>query len=1779
MKSRKYYSNKFPVVNSEHDAVGIHVARLLNDGIFLRLHENLQKEQPSSCIFPLFSVSNYIKVKCFLMLIWSRISHFVTRLKQCLFHGEKSRGTIIQPTSCTWIETICGVVKVLLFLIIPIISITIAVIISFLARIFFFLIISIITLLVDLTDVCKVIPKSVQRSVEKCICMVKTMDRKYLYGGFFKGRNQWGDGIRRKLADRKSPDVLLRASGYDEKQRMNLLHKESFQHVDWCKVRNYFKEKSVDGVGFDSKTVDHLVALNFAYVMMHGEHKSLMKGKHVSNRPTSCRKRNMDDKITTDTKYIVGENDVDMNGMTSIGDKGSVFRAMQSGDGIEMVTTTKITHHPRELKRQRSSQRRSNNMKYFDDTAEILQYQSSPSRPRVYSEADLEDYEICGSEDNSVERDTDAKNKKWLDVGARLGMRILKSEPIQELIAQKTISADMSGGDLEYDNELDFSKANGQIPKPVHSMWQIGDDGRGFDDVSDEFSTIGSDVSESSFTESRRRRASIVLSSSPFNRKRSSHLSCSPTRTTRNLFHGKCSSVPSSPRRNLSGRRLSSAGFLDDFGVNASTVSSEAIRWVPKEFDANMHLPASMAIDHGFVSERYFNSGMKMKKEEIHRQREPLLSGVKIVIPLFPLYSNKPKRTSLEGRIHQLATVVSSERISLNNSYAGPSETDGISITVLLDRSFLRNGKFVKMTLRIPDSQRHFPRHSKFPIGVPVATSFGTGILVGWRTKDDCHIVRSLWKKRGDGSGHAYLNRSFLHGVLEASVGFKIETTLGSGKVIAYVDVGKKFLDGKFLVQMKRHGRKQSELDIIKGDDILQCPSAKFIPVVEQLKEAAKYQMQVDNYEAERLQVMLQEESLIVDKTWRVFSEGFELFLTSFITAAEEADDFDSEINKFLSNVIEFLEDFELDGGKKRFSNSFTSNLESPEPPLQQALQLKNQVDENDASVASDSSENSNFWFIKDLFDNIINKRVPDENSEKIVQESFENFNEIGKDSYKKVYDVLTIFMRTISIAKAGCTNKPNLKMALAIIHEMLLFIHNVIKVQQVNMTRASTIGWKETLDDLATIFGPANARLQKIGQGILQRLEDHGKVAKLKALAFADYLVSDDGLVESLETGNFKDCVDRVENAAVLAKIINEDLREKYHKLGAQIYNTLAPRTNYSAEAASRNGKKFTIIAKAVRLMVTPARSALTLLTNDDILEAIERILVRVFEREQEASQVINIYSWNFRTLRHLRILNNMAIVGNLWAPILDAADEEFIWAVSRTPEQTQQYIKPISKLFSLGVARFHEIHKSDSNVSTDWLDFLKEDEAIQIIQELDGALLAFLRSFCKDMKEMVYILPYYSSIDDDILNLIDEFDPEKELRDIADALAEPAIFSNYIREKSAVAVSKFLDYLPKMSIPIDRREVGDGWVLTCRGRNGKDLTLSNVSIKQENLLCKVFGGHNIIGLDDVMLSREHSMDSLMKDNVFSSDKEGNIEISILDHVAELIKNAQNHGCWNVDGGTHVSPSLTTSSLCGLPLSRILKCSIELWENLEIDDDELLEIAIREISHHIQLQAHNDHNGEFVPNDIDWAEERRNILDKHEACVRKGVSFDVDIVNTLSIESNSSVASRRFDPKTDPTVLFIGMNELTCSLDDFTYRLEPVNRNSIFDPVLEGVGSLTIKNASLRIRIECRKERIEKLGEELIVPVLQVQELEIGMESVNFLFKETGVDWLLNKIIDNFSSKITNVVKENLQGQLSLALEKSLETINKYIEVNPELMLKILGITIDDIEENVAWV
>ena len=281
-----------------------------------------------------------------------------------------------------------------------------------------------------------------------------------------------------------------------------------------------------------------------------------------------------------------------------------------------------------------------------------------------------------------------------------------------------------------------------------------------------------------------------------------------------------------------------------------------------------------------------------------------------------------------------------------------------------------------------------------------------------------------MWQKRGNGSSHAYLNRNSLHGILEAAIGFKVNTSFGPGKIVAYVNAGNKFLDGQFVVKLKHDDvlkRVDQELKYMQRNEINDCTSAKFIPVLEQLKEAAKYKMQVDTYETAKFQMMLEDKNLLLDKTWRMFSEGFELFLTSFIKAAEENEDFDVEINNFLSEIINFLEDFELDGAKHRLKQTLMT------PPK---FQTKTQNNELDINMKEDDDDAPGLWFIHELFNENRSKEELQESNNKRQRIDTTKSLDSGwsGDSYKKVYAVLKMLMRTISIAKAGCINRSNLK-------------------------------------------------------------------------------------------------------------------------------------------------------------------------------------------------------------------------------------------------------------------------------------------------------------------------------------------------------------------------------------------------------------------------------------------------------------------------------------------------------------------------------------------------------------------------------------------------------------------------------------------------------------------------------------------------------------------------------------------------------------------------------
>lgn len=145
-----------------------------------------------------------------------------------------------------------------------------------------------------------------------------------------------------------------------------------------------------------------------------------------------------------------------------------------------------------------------------------------------------------------------------------------------------------------------------------------------------------------------------------------------------------------------------------------------------------------------------------------------------------------------------------------------------------------------------------------------------------------------------------------------------------------------------------------------------------------------------------------------------------------------------------------------------------------------------------------------------------------------------------------------------------------------------------------------------------------------------------------------------------------------------------------------------------------------------------------------ESTLNAIERILVRVFDGDTGAARMLTINAQNFHSLRQFRMLKDFTVAGNrFWIPLLDAADAEFAWIVSQMPDGTKDYMVPLSKLLSLCIVQFHKI--SEGDVANHFLDFLMEEEAAAIIHDLDMKLILALESFSKDVRDTMVILPYY--------------------------------------------------------------------------------------------------------------------------------------------------------------------------------------------------------------------------------------------------------------------------------------------------------------------------------------------------------------------------------------------------------------------------------------------------
>lgn len=214
-----------------------------------------------------------------------------------------------------------------------------------------------------------------------------------------------------------------------------------------------------------------------------------------------------------------------------------------------------------------------------------------------------------------------------------------------------------------------------------------------------------------------------------------------------------------------------------------------------------------------------------------------------------------------------------------------------------------------------------------------------------------------------------------------------------------------------------------------------ECKAAKFIPVVEQIKEAAKYQIQVDLYEVAMLQRSIEDDG--IHKTWRVFSEGFELFLSSFIKAVEEDTNFDSEISNFLSFIIEFLEDFDL-GEKRKNKRYDTITVDNSLPTLIPTTQTPLEIEVDPMEMKSEPGS----WIMNDIFRDMMMRPSGSKHSnmgtsldqqQQHQQEQHplvESNSRAIQEYYNKIYAFLRTITRTIAIARSSSSDKPNFKVS-----------------------------------------------------------------------------------------------------------------------------------------------------------------------------------------------------------------------------------------------------------------------------------------------------------------------------------------------------------------------------------------------------------------------------------------------------------------------------------------------------------------------------------------------------------------------------------------------------------------------------------------------------------------------------------------------------------------------------------------------------------------------------
>jgi hypothetical protein len=195
----------------------------------------------------------------------------------------------------------------------------------------------------------------------------------------------------------------------------------------------------------------------------------------------------------------------------------------------------------------------------------------------------------------------------------------------------------------------------------------------------------------------------------------------------------------------------------------------------------------------------------------------------------------------------------------------------------------------------------------------------------------------------------------------------------------------------------------------------------------------------------------------------------------------------------------------------------------------------------------ANNAKASDTWNINDFFASFFVSTNKVQSSISVDQDVLLHAQKFD-EAHESAQVLIRVLLRTISVAKAAVPDRPQLHIVLAMIHEALLLVRQILKVQRVHTSKKLIEAWFQALRDISDTFGPLKERLAALGRQIENRMRKHGSVIKRRILRFVDIILGDTVLLHSVELGFWRESLARVEAAIVKAGITDAATCEQLH-------------------------------------------------------------------------------------------------------------------------------------------------------------------------------------------------------------------------------------------------------------------------------------------------------------------------------------------------------------------------------------------------------------------------------------------------------------------------------------------------------------------------------------------------------------------------------------------------------------------------------------------------------